>query len=139
MNQTRRLLSLPVFAAIMAALISSACDKSSAAKPDGQTQTPIPASLESRGAVPEPPTSNAVAVKTPNNPAPLSTDMTPKEMYIAYCGACHSVDLVESQRLGREDWAWVMQDMVEEYGGAWIKPDEQRIIIDYLAENFGPN
>ncbi len=139
MNQTRRLLSLPVFAAIMVALISSACDKSSEAKPEGQAQTPFPATPKAREAVPVPPARNAGAVNAPTNPAPLSTDMTPKEMYIAYCGACHSVDLVESQRLGREDWAWVMQDMVEEYGGAWIKPDEQRIIIDYLAENFGPN
>lgn len=75
---------------------------------------------------------------TASNPKPLTPEMSPKQMYIAYCGACHSVDLVESQRLSRADWAWVMTDMVEEYGGAWIKPNEQEIIIDYLAEHFGP-
>ncbi len=82
--------------------------------------------------------SKPIAVKTPATPQALTSDMSPKQMYTAYCGACHSVDLVESQRLSRDDWAWVMTDMVEEYGGAWIKPAEQEIIIDYLAEHFGP-
>jgi len=81
---------------------------------------------------------NAIAAKPPATPQALTSDMSPKQMYTAYCGACHSVDLVESQRLSRDDWAWVMTDMVEEYGGAWIKPAEQEIIIDYLAKHFGP-
>ena len=140
MKQYARICRLLSLVALTTAL-SSSCDKASEAKPDKptpqatETVPPTPNNEADRSAKTRPPT---VVSKPPTNPAPLSTDMSPKEMYIAYCGACHSVDLVESQRLSRDDWAWVMQDMVDDYGGGWIKPDEQKIIIDYLAENFGP-
>lgn len=74
----------------------------------------------------------------PANPTAITAEMTPREMYVAYCGACHTLDLVESQRLDQDGWAWVMEDMVEQYGGTWIKPSEQKVLIDYLAETFGP-
>lgn len=74
----------------------------------------------------------------PVNPTAITAEMTPREMYVAYCGACHTLDLVESQRLDHDGWAWVMEDMVEQYGGTWIKPSEQKVLIDYLAETFGP-
>ena len=64
--------------------------------------------------------------------------MTPKQLYIAYCGSCHSLELVESQRLDRAAWQWVMSDVVNEYGGTWITPKEQKILIDYLVEHYGP-
>lgn len=74
----------------------------------------------------------------PANPIPITADMSPRQMYVAYCGACHTLDLVESQRLDRNGWAWVMEDMVKKYGGAWINPREQEVLIDYLSERFGP-
>ena len=55
-----------------------------------------------------------------------------------YCAACHSFRLVEAQRLNRATWEWVMEDMVEKFGAGWITLDEQKIIIDYLVEHYGP-
>ncbi|MCG8404876.1 MAG: cytochrome c [Phycisphaerales bacterium] len=70
---------------------------------------------------------------------PVSSEaMTPKQMYVAYCSACHTLELVESQRLDRTNWEWVMDDVVNEYGGTWITEQEREILIDYLVENFGP-
>jgi hypothetical protein len=60
-------------------------------------------------------------------------------MYTWYCSACHSLELVQSQRLTRPDWEWVMEDMVGKYGGSWITPQEQKQIIDYLVEHYGPD
>ncbi len=61
-----------------------------------------------------------------------------KELFESYCGACHSIMLPKSQRLDRNNWAWVIEDMVNDMGCA-IKEDEQVLVIDYLAEHFGPN
>ena len=69
-------------------------------------------------------------------PKPDVPDRAPKTLYEAYCGACHDLKLVQSQRLDRATWEWVMEDMVGKYGATWITPEEQRIIVDYLTENF---
>ncbi len=44
-----------------------------------------------------------------------------------------------SQRLDRATWEWVVSDMVDKYGASWITEEQQKIIIDYLVENYGPN
>lgn len=64
---------------------------------------------------------------------------TPRELFEARCSTCHSLDLPESQRLDRANWEWVVTDMVEKFGATWITEEEQRILIDYLTENYGPD
>lgn len=71
-------------------------------------------------------------------PEITTKNMEPGQMYVAYCSACHGLELVESQRLDRENWKWVIDDVVNEYGGSWITEREQEILIDYLVEHFGP-
>ena len=61
-----------------------------------------------------------------------------KVLFESYCGACHSIMLPKSQRLDRNNWAWVIDDMVNDMGCA-IKEDEAALVVDYLVENFGPN
>ena len=61
-----------------------------------------------------------------------------KALFESYCGACHSIMLPKSQRLDRNNWAWVVDDMINDMGCA-IKEDEAALVVDYLAEHFGPN
>lgn len=71
---------------------------------------------------------------------PLLSEENPPPAVLTreYCSACHSFQLVESQRLNRATWEWVIADMVGKFGAGWITPTEQTIILDYLVEHYGP-
>ncbi len=56
-----------------------------------------------------------------------------------YCSACHSFQLVEKQRLNRATWEWVMEDMTIKFGAGWITKEEQKVIIEYLVQHYGPD
>lgn len=56
----------------------------------------------------------------------------------AYCGACHSLGLVVQQGLTREGWADLLQWMYDEQGMSELAPEEEKRVLDYLAENVGP-
>lgn len=59
-------------------------------------------------------------------------------LYRGLCGACHSLQLPDSQRLNRANWEWVLDDMVEKFGCPMT--DEQRaLILEYLVEHRGPD
>lgn len=62
-----------------------------------------------------------------------------RELFETHCGACHSLELPRSQRLDRNTWRWVVDDMVDQFGATWITEAQQRAIIDYLAEHYGPD
>ena len=70
--------------------------------------------------------------------SPTAADPSPRQLFETNCGACHSLDLPESQHLDRQTWRWVVTDMVEQFGATWITPEQQGIIVEYLAENYGP-
>ena len=56
-----------------------------------------------------------------------------------YCGsACDSLDYLttNSPILDRQGWTIEVNKMIEAFG-APIKPDETRIIVDYLVKNCG--
>ena len=77
--------------------------------------------------------------RVPPKPPELEPGASAKEIFEANCSACHSLDLPTSQRLDRKTWRWVVDDMVNQYGATWLTPEQQETIIDYLAENYGPN
>lgn len=60
-----------------------------------------------------------------------------EETYI-YCAACHSERLVAQQGLTRERWDELLVWMVEKQGMHPIDEPERSLILDYLAENYGP-
>jgi mono/diheme cytochrome c family protein len=62
-----------------------------------------------------------------------------KLLFETHCGACHSLDLPRNQRLDRDNWRWVVDDMVNQFGAVWISKEDQEAIIDYLAEHYGPD
>ena len=84
------------------------------------------------------PTAPEVALRSAPKPDVDPNQLTPAELYNAYCTPCHSLQLIESQRLTRSMWDWVMDDMINEDGATWITDDERKILVDYLVENFGP-
>jgi len=50
------------------------------------------------------------------------------------CSTCHSTASVFGQHRSPDDWAATVQLMVDR--GADLSPDEQNVVIGYLAENF---
>ena len=56
----------------------------------------------------------------------------------ANCTACHSLDYprINAAFLKRQGWEAVVNKMINAFG-APIKPADAKVIIDYLAENYG--
>jgi hypothetical protein len=57
---------------------------------------------------------------------------------IAFCGGCHSMNLVRAQGMSRTRWNETMEWMVERHGMARIEGEDRELILDYLAESFPP-
>lgn len=65
--------------------------------------------------------------------------MSSEQLFETHCGACHDLELPRSQRLDRDTWRWVVDDMVNKFGATWITENQQDRIVDYLTENYGPD
>lgn len=74
----------------------------------------------------------------PEPPEPVD-EPDAKQLFVNNCGVCHSLELPRSQRLNRDTWSWVMDDMVNQFGLTWLSEEQQGRIIDYLAEHYGPD
>jgi len=61
---------------------------------------------------------------------------TGKEVVEAQCTVCHGTSNFTSSRFSRQDWEFVVNDMIDR--GALITGEEAKIIVDYLTEHFGP-
>jgi cytochrome c5 len=59
-----------------------------------------------------------------------------KQLYVEICSYCHELERVTRQTLTREEWQGLIKGMVDE--GAPVTSEEFSMIVDYLAEHFGP-
>jgi sulfite dehydrogenase (cytochrome) subunit B len=61
-----------------------------------------------------------------------------RETVEAYCGACHSLDYlrINAVLLNRQGWEAEVNKMVNAFG-APIQPADAKVIVDYLAANYG--
>lgn len=59
-----------------------------------------------------------------------------KELYEEICSYCHELGRITRQALTREEWRGLIRGMVDE--GAPVTDEEFSMIVDYLAEHFGP-
>jgi len=59
-----------------------------------------------------------------------------KQLYVEICSYCHELERVTRQALTREEWQGLIKGMVDE--GAPVTSEEFSMIVDYLAEHFGP-
>ena len=81
----------------------------------------------------------AAALVLPWSPAQAQEEtVSAKTLFETNCSACHSLDLPRSQHLDRNNWEWVMEDMVKKFGCNWLTSEQQQRIIDYLVEHHGP-
>ena len=85
------------------------------------------------------PAGRGQATEAQSPPPPTAADASPEQLFETHCSVCHSLELPRSQRLDRNTWRWVMDDMVNQFGATWINERQQRLIIDYLAEHYGPD
>lgn len=53
------------------------------------------------------------------------------------CDECHSLQRIKAQRRNEEGWNAIIREMIE--NGASINPGDIKVIVDYLAKNFGPD
>ena len=63
---------------------------------------------------------------------------TGRDEVIAYCGPCHSMKLVVQQGLTREGWAEVLTFMYEEQEMDKLEPEDEKLVLDYLAKHVSP-
>jgi sulfite dehydrogenase (cytochrome) subunit B len=61
-----------------------------------------------------------------------------RDVVEGYCNACHSLDYprINAPFLNRQGWETEVNKMITAYG-APIGPAEAKIIVDYLAANYG--
>jgi mono/diheme cytochrome c family protein len=59
-----------------------------------------------------------------------------RALFLDACTACHTLERVRPQRLGREEWRHLIAGMLSE--GVPLTDDEMSLLVEYLAENFGP-
>lgn len=52
------------------------------------------------------------------------------------CGSCHGLDRVTSAQKTESAWDQTVTQMVEK--GATLTAEEQTILVNYLAETYGP-
>ena len=52
------------------------------------------------------------------------------------CTQCHGLEQVTSLEQTRAEWEQTVTEMVNR--GAELNEDEQSVLVDYLAENYGP-
>jgi hypothetical protein len=58
------------------------------------------------------------------------------ELVQAHCGTCHSLALVEQNRMTRTGWVRTIRWMQEKQG-LWDLGEAEVLIVDYLASNYG--
>ena len=54
-----------------------------------------------------------------------------------HCTVCHSAMLVAQNRADRQGWLQMIRWM-QESQGLWPLGDNEQVILDYLAEHYGP-
>lgn len=59
-----------------------------------------------------------------------------KDIVEATCSACHGLNYITDSRKSKEDWRFIVRDMVDR--GALLADEEIGIVVEYLAEHFGP-
>ena len=60
------------------------------------------------------------------------------ELVFAHCSACHSLQLVTSNRGDRDTWLRLIRWMQATQNLWEIEPVSESRLLDYLARNYGP-
>lgn len=60
-----------------------------------------------------------------------------REAVFYNCVGCHSMAIIQQQRLNRRVWTEVLQAMVDEVGMPKPSAEDHKLILDYLVKHFG--
>lgn len=71
------------------------------------------------------------------DPSVLPAGLGQEEVFYA-CTACHSSALIRRSGFRRDQWDGLMDWMTEKHGMTPLKGAERTLIVDYLAQHFGP-
>ena len=71
------------------------------------------------------------------DPSALPAGPGQEETFFA-CTACHSTAIIRRSGLPRPQWDGLMDWMTEKHGMNPLEGEERRVIVDYLAQHFGP-
>ncbi len=108
---------------VVAVGVMSACGGATPAPKEQPTMTPAPSEPTEPSTKEDEPTAA---------PASAGGETLLQER----CTVCHSLGQVERAQKSREEWERTVASMVSR--GAELDQDEQGVLIDYLAENYGP-
>lgn len=64
------------------------------------------------------------------------SDLEGREFTGAFCGGCHSLNLVKQQGLTREGWDELLHWMTEKQNMPPVAGERRDMVLDYLAANF---
>lgn len=67
--------------------------------------------------------------------APSTTSSEGAKLLQERCATCHTLSRAENQRLSAADWKLIVDSMIAR--GAKLTPDEETLLVDYLAANYG--
>jgi hypothetical protein len=59
-----------------------------------------------------------------------------KTIVFKKCQACHGLDLVRNERGSRENWAGILDEMVN--NGLVINEKDKNLVLEYLSSHLGP-
>lgn len=79
----------------------------------------------------------AVPARSADAPAPAAgfIDGPGKAQTEAACSGCHAPGVTTGKRLGADEWAVVVDQMIGR--GAKVSDADYDVIVDYLARNYG--
>jgi hypothetical protein len=64
-------------------------------------------------------------------------DAPGRNLVVAHCSGCHSLKLIEQNRLDRKAWLSTIRWM-QESQGLWPLGPAEDTILDYLSEHYAP-
>lgn len=82
-------------------------------------------------------TSNPADAPGGEEPSVLPAGNGQEEVFYA-CTACHSTAIIRRSAFPRAQWDGLMDWMTEKHGMNPLEGDERKLIVDYLAQHFGP-
>ena len=83
---------------------------------------------------------SAAAAAQPPEPQPAPAPPAPpteaqvKALFESACSTCHDTAFVGEHKMSRADWDWTVSKMISR--GAELSPDEQTLVVDYLAKTY---
>ncbi len=82
-------------------------------------------------------TSNPADAPGGEDPSVLPAGNGQEEVFYA-CTACHSTAIIRRSAFPRAQWDGLMDWMTEKHGMNPLEGEERKLIVDYLAQHFGP-